>query len=166
MPILVVVVVCLPDARLVVFVSTGLPAPVVKVEASRADLLLKALIAVGLGVLIYLQLRERPVGPVPIPDSKVNGVAVGKAYAPALLDSFAAAYEAAAAKLEKGGTMDESSTVAADTFKQDRVESFVKIVGPSLTKVIKPGTEPRDEEHRAEVVKFDRDFAKGLRAGH
>lgn len=149
--------------------STVVPVPsTVTVVPSRADLVLKALIVIGLGILIYLHFADRPLppGPAPEPIPHVNGVAVGKQYAPALLDSFAVAYEAAAAKLEKGGTMDEASTVAADTFKQARVDSFVKIVGPSLTKIIKPGTEPRDDEHRAEVVKFDRDFAKGLRGAH
>jgi hypothetical protein len=93
-----------------------------------------------------------------------DGVALGKAYAPGVLSASADGWEAAAAALAAGQSVNECQKVLYSVRAQSLQKSFAPFA-PKLSAVLPEGTEPRDDAHRAQVVAFWRAIARGLRGG-
>ena len=124
------------------------------------------LVAMGLtlvGLVAYLAINPRsstPAGP-----TVVDGAALGRAYAPAVVSTLAGAWSAAADALAGGKTVVEAQTVLQDKWKADRSAAFTAKVAPGLVTVLPEATEPKDAAQRAEVVALWRSFARGLKGG-
>lgn len=120
-----------------------------------------ALFAIA-GVLIhdhYVGLT--PSGPRPI----VDGVSLGKVFAPSVSATLGDAWDAAADALEQGKTVSEAQSALQQTWQDGRVKAFTSKVAPEFSRVLTEGAEPTDPSKRAEVVKLWRDFASGLKGG-
>ena len=73
------------------------------------------------GVVVYDHVVTRPaVAPAPA----VNGTALGKTYAPALLASYADAWTAAAKVLEDGKPIAEAQKTLQETWKEALIKAF------------------------------------------
>lgn len=102
--------------------------------------------------------------PSPAPAS-VDGVTLGRQYAPILVNTYSQAWDAAADNLAQGKAVSEAQKVLQDTWKSLRIKAFDQKVTPVLSQALPEGTEPRDSAHRAQVAQLWHDFAKGLRKG-
>ena len=127
------------------------------------EFLTPASILVLSGVLFYNHTTYRP-GPAPAPT--VNGVALGKTFAPALSTTYADGWLAAAKVLEDGKSVADAQKALQETWKEARAKAFVAEVAPGFSVVLPEGTEPTSPERRAQVVELWRAFAKGLKGGH
>ena len=114
------------------------------------------------GVILYEHLTPQG-GPAPSPT--VNGVALGKAYAPTLASTYADAWDVAAKTLEDGKTVAEAQKALQDAWRDARVKAFRAEVLPGFGVVLPEGTEPTDPAKRAQVAELWRSFAKGLKGG-
>lgn len=114
------------------------------------------------GVVVYDHVSGRP-GPAPAPT--VNGLALGKAYAPVLLTTYADSWLAAAKTLEEGKPVAEAQKTLQETWKEARIKAFTAEVAPGFAVVLPEGTEPANAAKRAQVAELWRAFAKGLRGG-
>jgi hypothetical protein len=101
----------------------------------------------------------------PAPAPAVDGVVLGRAYAPILRSTYGEAWLVAAKTLEEGKTVAEAQKALQDTWKVARVKAFTDHVASSFALVLPEGTEPSTPEKRAQVVKLWRAFAQGLKAG-
>jgi hypothetical protein len=101
----------------------------------------------------------------PMPASSVDGVVLGKAYAPALVSTYGDAWMAAAKALEDGKPIAEAQKALQDTWKDARIKAFTSQVAPSFARVLPEGAEPSAPQKRAEVVELWRSFARGLKRG-
>lgn len=97
--------------------------------------------------------------------SSVDGVALGRSYAPVFLGTYAAAWDVAADQLVAGKSVPEVQKAMVAAWKDARYKAFDQKVTPAFSKVLPEGTEPRDDSHRREVARVWHDFAKGLRKG-
>ncbi len=95
----------------------------------------------------------------------INGVALGRTYAPALASAYGDAWIAAARAIDDGKTVAEAQTVLQETWKEARIKSFRSKVLPTFSIVLPEGTEPANPAKRAEVANLWRAFAKGLKQG-
>ncbi len=98
-------------------------------------------------------------------ETTVDGAALGRAYAPAVVSTLSDAWSAAADALAQGKTVSGAQAVLQDTWKANRVSAFTAKVAPGFTKVMAEATEPKDPTQRAEVVALWRGFARGLKGG-
>jgi hypothetical protein len=114
-------------------------------------------------VAVYDHLAPRRAA-VPVP--AVDGVALGKAYAPALAATYGDAWMAAAQALEDGKPVAEAQKALQETWKDGRVKAFTNQVAPGFARVLPEGTEPSSPQQRAQVVALWRAFAQGLKRGH
>ena len=114
------------------------------------------------GVVAYDHLAPR--GPA-VPQSIVNGKALGRAFAPSVSSSLGDAWLAAADELEQGKGMSDAQTALQAAWQDARTKAFAAKVAPEFSKVLAEGSEPTDPAKRAEVVKLWRDFAAGLKGG-
>ena len=103
-------------------------------------------------------------GVAPMP-AAVDGVKLGRAYAPALAPALGEAWEAAAGAIEAGKGMGEAQETLQATFKAARVKAFTDKVAPEFAKVLAEGAEPKDAAARSEVANLWRGFARGLKGG-
>ncbi len=95
----------------------------------------------------------------------VSGVALGRAYAPVLVSSYAEAWVAASKTLEEGKSVADAQKSLQETWRAARVEAFTRDVQPDFALVLPEGTEPADPAKRAQVVRLWRAFARGLKSG-
>lgn len=114
------------------------------------------------GVLLYDRLAPRNDTPV---DPTVNGAALGRAYGPVLVATYADAWIAAASTLDEGKSIAEAQKVLQDTWKDGRVKAFKADVQPGFALVLPEGTEPSDPAKRSQVSDLWRAFARGLKGG-
>ena len=114
------------------------------------------------GVLLFDHFAPRPTTPV---EPTVNGVALGRAYAPVLVAGYADAWGAAAKALEEGRPVAEAQKILQDAWKESRVKAFRAEVQPGFALVLPEGTEPTDASKRTQVAQLWRSFATGLRGG-
>ena len=142
-----------------VTVTPAAPAP-----ATRPSVLTPLSILTLAGVLLFTHLHAPPAAAPH--DHAINGVALGKAYAPTLAGTYADAWVAAARALEEGKAVADAQKAMQDTWQAERIAAFKKDVEPGFSLVLPAGTEPTDAARRAEVVRLWRDFAKGLKGGH
>lgn len=115
------------------------------------------------GVLLFNRFfppTEAPAAP------SVNAVALGRAYAPRLVDSYAEGWIAAAKAVEEGRSVAEAQKSLQDAWKEARTKAFVAEVQPGLSLVLPEGTEPSDASKRAEVGELWRAFARGLKSAN
>jgi hypothetical protein len=118
------------------------------------------------GVMVFDRLVPRHVAvPEPLPVAAVNGVALGRDYAPILVSTYGDAWLAAARALEEGKPVAEAQKTLQDAWKQARVRAFADHVAPRFTLVLPEGAEPSTPQERARVVQLWRDFARGLNKG-
>jgi hypothetical protein len=103
--------------------------------------------------------------PAHAPEHSIDGVALGKAYAPVLLSTYGDAWQAAAKTLEEGKPVAEAQKTLQETWKDARVKAFKDHIASSFALVLPEGTEPTTPEKRAQVVKLWRAFAQGLKGG-
>jgi hypothetical protein len=125
------------------------------------ELLTPVMILILVGVILYDHFVPRPT-PAPAPVPAVNGVALGRTFAPVLASTYAVAWQAAAQALEEGKSVADAQKVLQDTWKAERVKAFATEVGQGFGIVLPEGTEPTDPAKRAQVVELWRSFAKGL----
>ena len=115
------------------------------------------------GVMLFDHFTQ-PTIPAPAPT--LDGQSLGKAYAPALVTTYADAWIAAAQSLEEGKSVADSQKALQDAWKDGRTKAFKAKVEPSLAQILPAGQEPSDPAKRAQVAALWRAFASGLRAGH
>src|SRR5262245_9430879 len=109
------------------------PAP----AAPRPSLLTPLSILTLAGVLLFNHLHT-PAAPAPA-DHAINGVALGRTYAPELAGTYATAWEAAALALEKGQAVADAQKVLQDTWQAARIAAFKKDVEPGFSAVLPAG---------------------------
>jgi hypothetical protein len=130
------------------------------------DILTPVSIVILCGVVLFDHMVPHKVtAPVPahVPAPAVDGLAVGRAYAPVLLATYADAWSAAAKSLEEGGSVAGAQKTFQDTWKDARVKAFTDHVAASFALVLPEGAEPSTPEKRAQVVALWREFASGLK---
>jgi hypothetical protein len=116
---------------------------------------------VGLATFVVIDVRSRgPAAP-----AAVNGAALGRTYAPAVVSTLSDAWIAAADALAQGKTVTEAQTILQDKWKADRGAAFTAKVSPGFARVLTEATEPKDAAQRAEVVALWKSFASGLKGG-
>ena len=132
---------------------------------TKARALAMPLAAGALGAVVALVAydRIRPPSRPPAIATTVDAVALGRAYAPLLAQSYADGWIVAALKLEEGGTVADAQIELQATWSAARRAAFDTAVTPSFSRVLPAGTEPSDPAKRAQVVQLWRDFAKGLK---
>jgi hypothetical protein len=127
------------------------------------DYLTPASILVLAGVLLFNHVTAHPA---PSPSPAVNGVALGRSFAPVLASTYADGWLAAAKVLEDGRPVADAQKALQDTWKEGRTKAFLADVVPGFSVVLPEGAEPSSPERRAQVVELWRSFAKGLKGGH
>jgi hypothetical protein len=115
------------------------------------------------GVLLYDHFSPRVL---PVPDHAVNGAALGRAYSPLIVSTYADAWLAAAKCLDEGKSITEAQRTLQDTWKESRIKAFKAEVEPGFALVLPEGTEPSDPAKRSHVAELWRAFARGLKGGH
>jgi hypothetical protein len=101
--------------------------------------------------------------PQPAPDPAAPGVAIGRAYAPQLLETYAAAWEKGATQVAAGlSSADVATTFGAD-WQKARTDLFNRVLKPELNRVLPEGAPIADQAQRDAVAKLWRDVATGLR---
>jgi hypothetical protein len=93
-------------------------------------------------------------------------LALGRAYAPRLVDTYAEGWLAAAKAIEEGKPVVEAQKALQETWKDARAKVFAAEVQPGLSLVLPEGTEPADPRKRSEVAGLWRAFARGLKSSH
>jgi hypothetical protein len=130
------------------------------------EILTPASILLLAGVALFDHLAPHLLpAPAPAPAPSVEGVVLGKAYAPVLLSTYGDAWQGAAKTLEAGKTVAEAQETLQGMWKEGRVKAFTDHVASSFSLVLPEGVEPTTPEKRAQVVKLWRDFARGLNGG-
>ncbi len=119
-------------------------------------------IVIVTGALFHGRVSTRPVA---AKVAAVDGMALGKAFAPVLTSTYADAWMAAAGDLEHGRSPVEAQKTLQETWKDGRIKAFTTMVAPSFSAVLPEGSEPTSPEHRARVVALWRSFASGLKGG-
>jgi hypothetical protein len=105
------------------------------------EFLTPASILILAGVMLFDHGVGRPVpGPANVP--VVNGLVLGRAYAPVLLSTYGDAWLAAAAALEQGKSVAEAQKALEQTGKDARARAFTAQVAPSFSMVLPEGAEP------------------------
>jgi hypothetical protein len=127
------------------------------------DYLTPASVLVLAGVLLFNHVTTQPT---PSPSPAVNGVALGRSFAPVLASSYADGWLAAAKVLEDGKPVADAQKALQETWKEGRTKAFVADVVPGFSVVLPEGAEPASPEKRAQVVELWRSFAKGLKGVH
>ncbi len=94
-----------------------------------------------------------------------DAAALGRSYGPKVVVALADAWVAAAEALGRGASVAEARSTLQTTWSALRRKAFAAEVAPGLAAVLPEGTEPGDEAHRARVVAFWSEFARGLRGG-
>jgi len=117
------------------------------------------------GVMLFDHYSPREPGPSPAPAAAVNGVALGRAYAPSLASTYADAWVSAAQALEEGKGVGDAQKALQETWHEARLKAFQAEVQPGFALVLPEGTEPADPAKRAQVAELWRSFAKGLKGG-
>ena len=102
----------------------------------------------------------------PAREPTVDGVALGRAYAPLLVSSYADAWLEAAKAIEEGKPAAEAQKVLQDSWRDARLKAFKAEVLPAFERVLPEGTEPVDAARRSQVAELWRSFAKGLKSGN
>ncbi|MGE3820970.1 MAG: hypothetical protein AB7I30_16280 [Isosphaeraceae bacterium] len=115
------------------------------------------------GVLLFN--RFYPAVETPLEPS-VNALALGRAYAPKLVDSYAEGWLAAAKAIEEGKPVVEAQNALQEAWKAARAKAFAAEVQPGMSLVLPEGTEPSDAKKRSEVAELWRAFARGLKSSH
>ena len=92
-----------------------------------------------------------------------RGEHFGQSYAPAVLKTYADAWDTAAAALAEGKTVAQSQALLQETWKRERAKAFNDGVRSEFLAILPEGREPADPQERARVVAFWKSFAKGLR---
>lgn len=101
--------------------------------------------------------------PQPAPDPAAPGVAIGRAYAPQLLETYAAAWEKGATQVAAGlSSADVANTFGTD-WQKARTDLFNRVLKPELNRVLPEGAPIADQAQRDAVAKLWRDVAAGLR---
>jgi hypothetical protein len=107
-----------------------------------------------------------PDVPTPTPQPQPTpapGVAIGRAYAPQLLETYAAAWEKGATQVAAGlSSADVATTFGAD-WQKARTDLFNRVLKPELNRVLPEGAPIADQAQRDAVAKLWRDVAAGLR---
>lgn len=129
------------------------------------SLLTPALVLVLSGVVVYDHLVKPYASPTVPVARKVDGAALGRAYAPVVTATLAEAWLAAAKTLEDGKSVADAQSVLQETWRSGRTDHFKAKVAPEFDRVLAEGKEPKDAEERAAAAKLWRDFAKGLKGG-
>lgn len=117
-------------------------------------------------VLVTGTLMMAKSGGPPPPPRTVNAATaevLGRGYAPALLVTYAEAWEAAAEAVVKGATVADAQTVHQNTWKASRTKAFRERLGTAFATVLPEGAEPETPEERRQVAEFWKAFARGLR---
>jgi hypothetical protein len=96
------------------------------------------------------------------PEHEIDGVALGRAYAPVLSSTYADAWVAAAKSLEQGKSVSEAQRTLQARWTEARVKAFRSRVQPVLSLVLPEGAEPSSAAERSRVVALWRSFARGL----
>ena len=124
-------------------------------------------LAMALAAVVTFEVVTRMphAAPSPSPAPVVDGVKLGKAYAPQVLSSLSDAWNAAADALAQGKSMAEAQAVLQQSWQSARAKAFTASVAPEFSRVLAEATEPRDAAQRAQVVSLWRDFAKGVKGG-
>src|SRR6185312_14513710 len=93
--------------------------------------------------------------------------AVGAAYRGPLAEVYAAAWDDAAAVLERGGSVGQALATLAKSWDDGRTKLFDARITPALEAILPAGTpEPQiGPARRRELAKAYRDLAAGLRGG-
>jgi hypothetical protein len=110
---------------------------------------------------------DTPVVPTPAPvvpdDPTRPGVTIGRAYAPQLLETYAAAWEKGATQVAAGlSSADVAATFGPD-WQKARTDLFNRVLKPELNRVLPEGAPIADQAQRDAVAKLWRDVATGLR---
>jgi hypothetical protein len=95
---------------------------------------------------------------------ETDGAALGRAYAPALVFTYADAWLAAADALDEGGSVTAAQKTLQEHWAAARLREFRARVEPGLSRVLPEGTEPTTKEQRAKISAFWRSFASGLKS--
>jgi type IV secretory pathway TrbL component len=127
-------------------------------------LCLGLLVLADIGINVARWYRGAPPAPTPGP-AGVDGVAIGRAYAPKLVATYATAWDQAAGALETGKTVGDAQKAFQETWAAERAKAFAADVEPGFSRVLAAGQEPADPAQRSAVTRLWRDFAKGLRGG-
>jgi negative regulator of sigma E activity len=134
---------------------------------TTASVCLVAVVVLGGGFLAvaagWRHLNPPAPGPSPAPTLPFDAAKLGQSFAPVTSANDADGWDAAADRLEQGGTMADAQAAKQDVSKASRVKAFNAIVAPDFSRVIPVGSEPKDAAQRAEVVAMFRQFANGLR---
>lgn len=94
-----------------------------------------------------------------------GGEALGRAYAPVLVTTYANAWVVAAETLEQGKSIADAQRALQESWKEGRVKAFTAQVQPRFSTVLPDGVEPSDRVKRAQVAELWRSFARGLNEG-
>ncbi len=127
----------------------------------RESFLAVAVLVMGV-VVAYDHFHGR-VDPSNPDTTTVNGVALGKEYAPMLAAAYAQGWEAAAIAIESGKTVSEAQQSLQASWRESLNTSFRTTVEPGFGVVLPAGTEPTDQAKRKQVADLWRAFARGLR---
>ncbi len=92
-------------------------------------------------------------------------VALGKAYAPFVVTTYADAWLAAATALEDGKSVSETQEIFQSTWRAGRTRAFQNHAAPGLARLQPEGTEPAGPAARKRLASHWRAFARGLRSG-
>jgi hypothetical protein len=101
--------------------------------------------------------------PQPQPDPAAPGVALGRAYAPQLLEVYARAWDRGAAQLAAGVPMQSLAEDFRKSLEGDRAALLAQALGPALNAAIPAGTDQPTPDQRANGSKLWRDVAAGIR---
>lgn len=101
--------------------------------------------------------------PQPPPDPTAPGVALGRAYAPQLLEVYARAWDRGAAQLAAGVPMQSLAEDFRKSLEGDRAALLAQALGPALNAAIPAGTDQPTPDQRAAGSKLWRDVAAGIR---
>lgn len=109
---------------------------------------------------------QAPDTPTPQPPAvSTKALTLGKEFAPALVESYAAGWEAAASRIDAGGTVAESQAELQQVWQSKRQQAFLERIAPAFAAVLPEGEEPKDQQMRTRVATAWRSFARGLRQG-
>jgi hypothetical protein len=101
--------------------------------------------------------------PQPQPDPAAPGVALGRAYAPQLLEVYARAWDRGATQLAAGVPMQSLAEDFRKLLESDRAALLNQALGPALNAAIPAGTDQPTPDQRANGSKLWRDVAAGIR---
>lgn len=118
-------------------------------------------VAAACALFMSRQTREHR----PPSSQAVDGLAIGRSYAPVLVRTYADAWDSAARAIEDGKPVAEAQKTLQETWKAARVKAFRDEVEPAFARTLPAGTEPTDAAARSRVAALWRSFAEGLKQG-